>query len=67
VRSKTPPYDSHPVVVGTTTPALPRPPSSPLNHGRNMQTSNTKPPAAAIISPRLTREVSNSSGVCLFG
>ena len=62
--SKTPLNDSHPVVVGTTTAARPRPLSSPLNHGRNMHTSNTKPPAAAIISPRLTREVSKSD-LCL--
>ncbi len=58
--SNTPLYASHPVVVGTATSAPPRPTRSPPNHGRNMQTRRTKPPAAAIISPRLTREVSNS-------
>jgi hypothetical protein len=57
--SKTPPNDSQPVAATSAT--LPRPLSSPSNHGMNMQTSRTKPPAAASISPRLTREVSKSS------
>ena len=56
--SNTPLNDSQPVEVGIGTEVPPRPVRSPSNHGRNMQTSSTEPPAAATISPRLTREVS---------